>query len=53
MTITQDAMQAVPLGDRLAEGVVSWSGNTGDKTRPAPIGAASGLVAVMYTGRHA
>jgi hypothetical protein len=32
MTITRDAMRAVHLGERLEEGVVSWSGNTRDKT---------------------
>ena len=32
MTITKDAMRAVHLGERLDEGVVTWSGNTLDKT---------------------
>jgi hypothetical protein len=32
MTITKDAIRAVHLGERLDEGVVSWSGNTLDKT---------------------
>jgi hypothetical protein len=32
MTITKDAMRAVHLGERLDEGIVSWSGNTRDKT---------------------
>src|ERR1019366_4625479 len=32
MTITRDAMRAVHLGERLDEGVVTWSGNTQDKT---------------------
>jgi hypothetical protein len=32
MTITQDAMRAVHLGERLDEGIVTWSGNTRDKT---------------------
>jgi hypothetical protein len=32
MTITRDAVRAVHLGERLDEGVVSWSGNTLDKT---------------------
>jgi hypothetical protein len=32
MTITRDAMRAVHLGERLDEGVVTWSGNTKDKT---------------------
>ena len=32
MTITRDAMRAVHLGERLDEGVVTWSGNTLDKT---------------------
>ncbi len=32
MTITRDAMRAVHLGERLDEGVVTWSGNTRDKT---------------------
>jgi hypothetical protein len=32
MTITRDAMRAVHLGERLDEGVVSWSGDTKDKT---------------------
>ena len=32
LTITQDAMRAVHLGERLDEGVVAWSGNTHDKT---------------------
>jgi hypothetical protein len=32
MTITRDAMRAVHLGERLEEGVVSWSGNTREKT---------------------
>lgn len=32
MTITRDAVRAVHLGERLDEGVVSWSGNTQDKT---------------------
>ena len=31
MTITRDAIRAVHLGERLDEGVVSWSGNTQDK----------------------
>jgi hypothetical protein len=32
MTITKDAMRAVHLGERLEEGVVSWSDNTKDRT---------------------
>src|SRR5262249_24204171 len=32
MTITSDAMRAVHLGERLEEGVVSWSDATKDKT---------------------
>jgi hypothetical protein len=32
MTITKDAIRAVHLGERLDEGVVTWSGNTLDKT---------------------
>lgn len=32
MTITRDAIRAVHLGERLGEGVVTWSGNTQDKT---------------------
>jgi hypothetical protein len=32
MTITRDAMRAVHLGERLDEGVVTWSGNTREKT---------------------
>jgi len=32
MTITKDAIRAVHLGERLDEGVVTWSGNTMDKT---------------------
>ena len=32
MTITRDAVRAVHLGERLDEGVVTWSGNTQDKT---------------------
>jgi hypothetical protein len=32
MTITRDAIRAVHLGERLSEGVVTWSGNTQDKT---------------------
>ena len=32
MTITRDAIRAVHLGERLDEGVVTWSGNTQDKT---------------------
>ena len=32
LTITRDALRAVHLGERLDEGVVSWSGNTQDKT---------------------
>lgn len=32
MTITRDAVRAVHLGERLDEGLVSWSGNTQDKT---------------------
>ena len=32
MTITRDAMRAVHLGERLDEGIVTWSGNTRDKT---------------------
>jgi hypothetical protein len=32
MTITRDAMRAVHLGERLEEGVISWSGTTLDKT---------------------
>ena len=32
MTITRDALRAVHLGERLDEGVVTWSGNTRDKT---------------------
>ena len=31
MTITRDALRAVHLGERLDEGVVTWSGNTKDK----------------------
>jgi hypothetical protein len=32
LTITRDALRAVHLGERLDEGVVTWSGNTKDKT---------------------
>jgi len=32
MTLTKDAIRAVHLGERLDEGVVTWSGNTLDKT---------------------
>jgi hypothetical protein len=32
MTITKDAVRAVHLGERMDEGVVTWSGNTQDKT---------------------
>jgi hypothetical protein len=32
MTITRDAMRVVHLGERLDQGVVSWSDNTRDKT---------------------
>jgi len=32
MTITRDAMRAVHLGERHGEGMVTWSGNTLDKT---------------------
>ncbi len=32
MTISKDAIRAVHLGERLDEGVVTWSGNTLDKT---------------------
>jgi hypothetical protein len=32
MTITRDAIRAVHLGERLEQGVVTWSGNTLDKT---------------------
>jgi hypothetical protein len=32
MTITRDAVRAVHLGERHEEGVVTWSGNTQDKT---------------------
>jgi len=32
MTISRDAIRAVHLGERLDEGVVTWSGNTLDKT---------------------
>ena len=32
LTITRDALRAVHLGERLDEGVVTWSGNTQDKT---------------------
>ena len=32
LTITRDAIRAVHLGERLDEGVVTWSGNTMDKT---------------------
>ncbi len=32
MTISRDAIRAVHLGERLEEGVVTWSGNTLDKT---------------------
>ncbi len=32
LTITRDSVRAVHLGERLDEGVVSWSGNTMDKT---------------------
>ena len=32
LTITKDAIRAVHLGERLDEGVVTWSGNTLDKT---------------------
>ena len=32
LTITRDAMRAVHLGERLDEGVVTWSGDTRDKT---------------------
>jgi hypothetical protein len=31
MTITRDATRAIHLGERLEEGVVTWSGNTLDK----------------------
>jgi hypothetical protein len=32
MTMSRDAMRAVHLGERLDEGIVSWSDNTKDKT---------------------
>jgi hypothetical protein len=32
MTITKDAIRAVHLGEKLEQGVVTWSGNTMDKT---------------------
>jgi len=32
MTITKDAIRAVHLGERHDEGVITWSGNTQDKT---------------------
>jgi hypothetical protein len=32
MTITRDAIRAVHLGERLGEGVITWSDNTQDKT---------------------
>jgi len=32
LTMTRDAIRAVHLGERLDEGVVTWSGNTLDKT---------------------
>jgi hypothetical protein len=32
MTITRDAIRAVHLGERHDEGIVTWSGNTQDKT---------------------
>ena len=32
LTITRDAMRAVHLGERRDEGVISWSGDTQDKT---------------------
>jgi hypothetical protein len=32
MTITRDAVRAVHLGERHEEGIVTWSGNTQDKT---------------------
>jgi len=32
MTITRDAMRVVHLGERLDQGVVTWSDNTRDKT---------------------
>ena len=32
LTITKDAMRAVHLGERHDEGIITWSGNTQDKT---------------------
>ena len=52
MTITRDAMRAVHLGERLDEGVVTWSGNTQDKTLALITAKTTDAVATFLDPRY-
>ena len=52
MTITKDAIRAVHLGERLEEGVVTWSGNTLDKTLALITARTSDTVATFLDPRY-
>jgi hypothetical protein len=53
MTITRDALRAVHLGERLDEGVVTWSGNTKDKTLALITAKTTDAVATYLDPRYA
>ena len=53
MTITKDAIRAVHLGERLDEGVVTWSGNTLDKTLALITARTTDAVATFLDPRYA
>ena len=53
MTITRDALRAVHLGERLDEGVVTWSGNTKDKILALITAKTTDAVATFLDPRYA
>ena len=53
MTITRDALRAVHLGERLDEGVITWSGNTKDKTLALITAKTTDAVATYLDTRYA
>ena len=52
MTITRDAIRAVHLGERLDQGVVTWSGNTMDKTLALITARTTDAVATFLEPRY-
>ncbi|HVB45642.1 MAG TPA: DUF932 domain-containing protein [Streptosporangiaceae bacterium] len=53
LTMTKDAIRAVHLGERLDEGVVTWSGNTLDKTLALITAKTTDAVATFLNPRYA